>query len=280
VNGDFAGSATVSYTMGNSCGTITTTKAITIAPLPDAGIVTGSNSICVGYPITFTSTITGGTWSHSTGAAAITSGGLVSGLTSGADTVFYTVTTVCGTDQVVYPIAVLPAINAGYITGRDSVCQGDTIIVGPTIWGGIWSTAAANASITLDAVVTGITPGTAVISYSVSNACSVDTTYKTIHVLSTAQCALSVKNIGTASLDLTVYPNPSTGNFTVEVPPTDNTAIIVVADVLGRVVDTRVLPAPNGQNAVFELNNVPAGNYVVRVNAGTKAYMNKILIAK
>jgi hypothetical protein len=89
-----------------------------------------------------------------------------------------------------------------------------------------------------------------------------------------------VKTIGEASLDLNVYPNPSTGTFTVEIPQTNSGSIVMVSDVLGRPVETKILPGSNAQSVVFSLEHLPAGNYVVRVNADNKTYRKKLLIIK
>ena len=58
--------------------------------LPDAGVISGPSALCVGVPITLTDTAFGGTWSASNGHAVV-AGGLVTGITSGVDTISYTV---------------------------------------------------------------------------------------------------------------------------------------------------------------------------------------------
>src|ERR1019366_5725354 len=93
VTGVTAGSDIISYTVSNACATRTTTKVITINPLPDAGTITGSGSICPGSSISLTDTTTGGTWSSANTAIANVSGaGVVTGVTTGVSTILYMVT--------------------------------------------------------------------------------------------------------------------------------------------------------------------------------------------
>ena len=63
-------------------------------------------------------------------------------------------------------------------------------------------------------------------------------------------------------------------------PQTINGATIVITDVLGRTIENRVFTGSAEQKVNFALDNIPAGNYVVRVNADNKTYRKKLLIVK
>ncbi len=95
VTGVASGINTLSYTVTNSCGTSTATHSITVNPLPDAGIITGPDTVCIGSTETFINSTAGGIWSGSSIHSSLTSG-IVSGLSAGRDTIYYTVINSCG----------------------------------------------------------------------------------------------------------------------------------------------------------------------------------------
>ena len=181
VTGVTAGTDTIIYTVTNVCGTIPATKVITVNPLPDAGNITGASSVCVNATITLADVATGGVWSSSNATATV-SGGNVSGVTAGVDTIMYSVTNVCGTATATKIITVNPLPNAGSITGSASgVCVGSTITLTDVVTGGVWSSSNAIATVT-GGVVTGVTAGTSTIIYTVTNMCGIATATKTITV--------------------------------------------------------------------------------------------------
>lgn len=103
VTGMGAGSTIITYTLPTGCFVTRTVSADTIPVFT----VNGTDYICIGTPATFTSPITGGTWSTSNSAIASVSGsGVVTGLTSGSVSVSYSITNVCGTFNVAKSIAV------------------------------------------------------------------------------------------------------------------------------------------------------------------------------
>jgi hypothetical protein len=89
------------------------TLSITINPMPHAGFITGTgDSICHGATITLTDTATGGVWSVANSHATM-SGAIVTGVTTGRDTITYTVANSCGSDHTVYPIYVKNCTASG-----------------------------------------------------------------------------------------------------------------------------------------------------------------------
>lgn len=125
VTGVAAGMDTISYSVTNSCGTVSATKGITVNPLPNAGTITGPSGVCIGSTITLSNAVTGGVWSSSNTRASVT-GGVVTGITSGIDTIMYRVTNVCGTATATKIITVnqLPAIPVISIQSPSTVCSG------------------------------------------------------------------------------------------------------------------------------------------------------------
>lgn len=87
-----------------------------------------------------------------------------------------------------------------------------------------------------------------------------------------------VKTATNATAELNVYPNPCQGAFTVALPEYTVAATICVMDVQGKVLTTRVLEQPNAQKVPFSLSNAAPGNYLVKVNAGEKTAVVKLVV--
>ena len=89
------GSSTMTYTVSGTggCSNATATRVITITALPTAGTLSGNQAICIGGTSSFTSTVSGGTWSSSNTAIATinASSGVVTGVATGVATMTYLV---------------------------------------------------------------------------------------------------------------------------------------------------------------------------------------------
>ncbi|GAA4464608.1 hypothetical protein GCM10023093_15280 [Nemorincola caseinilytica] len=83
-------------------------KIAHIDSIPDVGVVTGPNDVCVGDTIMMAFTVAGGTWASSSANATV-AGGTVSGITAGTATIYYIVTGTCGADTASKVVNVLPA---------------------------------------------------------------------------------------------------------------------------------------------------------------------------
>ncbi|MBX2904413.1 MAG: gliding motility-associated C-terminal domain-containing protein [Taibaiella sp.] len=145
---------------GVSTGTITGTATITVTAPPSA--ITGNAPICVGSSLLLSSTTPGGTWSVSPlSVANISSTGLLTAIAAGTATVLYTNT--CGSTSAVVSINALP----GPILGNTPICPGSGIALANAAPGGTWSCAPSSvATISSAGFVTGISPGTAIVTYS------------------------------------------------------------------------------------------------------------------
>lgn len=186
VTGVSMGVDTISYTTTNACGSTTITDVVTVDPLPAA--IVGASTVCNGMDITMTNDSTGGTWSGTSGVSVGSATGIVTAVASGTATISYTLPTGCRVTKVV-TVATSPKV----ITGTKNVCQGATATLTDTTTGGTWSTADANISVgSTSGVVSGITPGTATVSYTISNGC-----------------------FRTATVTVNIAPGPITGDSTV-----------------------------------------------------------------
>jgi trimeric autotransporter adhesin len=156
VTGIAIGTATVSYT--TTCGSAFV--IVTVNGLP--GPISGNAPVCVGSTISLSNSSTGGVWSIAPSTvAAISSGGIVTGVGAGTATVSYTTT--CGSVFVIVTVNGLP----GPISGNAPVCVGSTISLTNSLPGGVWSIAPSSvATISTGGIVTGIAIGTATVSYT------------------------------------------------------------------------------------------------------------------
>jgi len=109
VTGVAAGIDTVYYRVTNSCSTAEAFTVVTVNPLPLIYPVIGPDTVCITHdpiiPITLTDSATGGTWAASNMNASVTSG-VVTGMSAGIDTIFYSISNICGTDTAIHIVIV------------------------------------------------------------------------------------------------------------------------------------------------------------------------------
>ena len=127
------------------------------------------NYLSISASFTLTDGISGGTWSSSNTSATV-SGGVVTSISLGVDTIDYTVSNSCGTAISTKVITVSPLPNAGSIIGGSNVCIGSIITLTDGITGGTWNTSNANATV-IGGLVTGVIAGSDTISYLITNVC-------------------------------------------------------------------------------------------------------------
>ena len=170
------GVATIIYTLPTTCFS---TYNVTITPAPTP--IGGPSSVCIGYAITLTDGVSGGTWSvtNATGAATISTSGVVTGVSTGIVAISYT-TFAC--NPAVYAVSVNPLPSA--IMGVGNLCEGSSTSLTDATVGGTWSSNDASVSVSSTGVVSVDTGSGAIISYTLPTGC-----YVTVPVV--------------------VYPNPS-----------------------------------------------------------------------
>ena len=149
-----------------------------IRKIPHAPLntITGHDSVCVGSSITLADTAFAGSgvWSSSSPAVgSVSATGIVAGLSNGTTTISYTFSNSCGTSVAtkVVTVDVFPSVSP--ISGPSAICNSSSIIFSDAVAGGVWhssvSTVVAIGS--SSGLATGMTAGTTVISYSISNSC-------------------------------------------------------------------------------------------------------------
>jgi trimeric autotransporter adhesin len=183
LTGIAAGVDTVVYSIANACATLTATKPMTILPLPAGAPITGPSSFCTGAPITLADAIAGGVWSATNTHASVGATGIVTGSTSGIDTIVYTLSNACGFvyDSAVITVNAAPA--AGSITGPGVVCVGTSITLADPAAGGTFTAFNSNATVgAISGIVTGVAAGIDTVLYTVVNSCGTASTAKIITV--------------------------------------------------------------------------------------------------
>jgi hypothetical protein len=121
VSGVSAGTVVISYAVTGSYGAGTTTRIVSVNPLPNAGTITGTATVTAGSTTTLSNATTGGTWSSSaTGIATVGSTGVVTGVAAGSTTISYTVNNTCGSAVATTVVTVNSAlvIGASYGGGK------------------------------------------------------------------------------------------------------------------------------------------------------------------
>jgi uncharacterized protein YjdB len=163
VTGVSIGTSTISYSSALCPESI----VMTVNPIAP---VLGADSVCVAGGAYFTDIVGVGSWSSSNSAiAAVSPGpGLVGGIAPGTATISFTTPAGCVAQKPVTIIALPPAI-----TGTMHVCVNATTTLLDALAGGVWSSAdPTTATVNSGGVVTGITPDTTSIHYTILPGCT------------------------------------------------------------------------------------------------------------
>ncbi|MES2701629.1 MAG: PKD domain-containing protein [Bacteroidota bacterium] len=169
VAGNTVGVATITYTSTEGCYT---THDIAVNDVPSP--ITGIFELCVGAVVTFSNATLSGTWSSSAPAiASVSIFGQVNGISAGTAVITYTgpnncyATTVVTINETASPIAGSLAVCAGFMEN----------LTNPLMPGGMWTSGPPATVATihpLTGVVTGVSPGNVLITYTVYGGCTVN----------------------------------------------------------------------------------------------------------
>jgi uncharacterized protein YjdB len=278
VSGVAGGTATVSYSVTNLCGTLAATKVVTVNPAPDAGTIIGASTLCQGGSAALSDGISGGAWSSDNTSVATVSGGVVNGIAAGSAGISYTVSNSCGSAHAAFTVTVsAPPADAGIITGPDTVCTGDSIVLANTTTGGAWSSVFGYSTVTGSGVVTGVTAGTDTIVYTVSNSCGSAIAVQAVTVLSASDCiSFTRNNVSNTLYEVTVYPNPNEGEFTINVSSVINTDVtFTITNIVGENVKT--FTGMTNKNIDVRLDQ-PGGIYLLSAASQGNKSVSKLVI--
>ena len=244
------GTTTITYTLATTCRS---TAIVTVQPLP--ALITGPTSVCQGSTITLLNFTTGGgTWSSSNFAVAtIDAGGLLTGVSGGTTTITFTANTTGCVITTTITVNPLP----GAIGGPSVLCVGSTVTLTTSSTGGSWSSSGSVATIgSSTGVVTGVSDGTEIITYTLPTGCFTLYTVTVNPLPSGISGALVVCN------GFTITLSSATAGGTWSIAPTTvatiDTVGVVTGQSAGTAVVTYTLPTGCVTTAVITVNPLPA----------------------
>jgi hypothetical protein len=290
VTGRDTGIVTIGYTVTNSCGTSTSTLIIHVGPAPIVPAITstGFDSVCVGVTKTLTNTLTGGVWRSSADSiATVSTIGIVTGVSKGKDTIFYSYSNAFGTTTVFKIINVndKPEVS---VTGPSSVAITGNYFFRGVPARGVFTHSNIPMGLIVSVFDSGLTASPAVtfgsyvvmgygvdnIYYTVRNTCgtSVDTATISLSLPS------SLQGTSKDTKNMSVVPNPTNGTFSInmESDVTVN-AFVTITNVVGE----KVKELNMTTNKATEVKlDVPNGIYFINARTVNGDYSSKLSIAK
>jgi endonuclease I len=87
----------------------------------------------------------------------------------------------------------------------------------------------------------------------------------------------SLANLGIGDFDfgdISLYPNPSNGHFTIQLKDSNEESNIEIVSILGQKIFTK----ENNNALLVTINNIPKGIYIVHITQGSKTSSKKIII--
>ena len=257
-----AGTSVISYEVTNTCGTAIVTHTVTVNPLPDAGTIIGSLTVCVEASTMLTDSSPGCIWTISNGNATFVSS-MVTGVMPGTDTISYTVTNSGCSNITSQVITIDPLPDAGSISGTDSVCIGSSITLTETATGGTWFVGNSNASVSGGAV-TGLAAGTDSVFYFVTNSCGTGTASTLVIIIACPTEAGTISQLKYSE----IYPNPATDELTIKMDKNAYNSFTITNSV-GQVFMQQQLATTQ---TTVNVKTLPAGLYYIALRGenGTK----------
>jgi len=261
VTGVSGGNATISYTLSTGCAAI---RTVSVTAVP---AITGLHNLCAwGDTVTVHDSVVTGLYS-STLVTAVNLGGGTGRVTSyaaGIGTVSYTLPSGCFTSATVtvYPIP-------GLITGTTHIFVGGTTTLSNSVAGGSWSSGAPTIATVGSAtgLVTGVSAGTAHITYTLPTGCDADTV---VHVAA-ARPSGPRSTMMTSGGEIRVIPNPNKGAFTISgtlgtTATQEEEVWLELTDMLGQVVYKNKVLSHEGKIEEDVLpGNIASGMYLLSV---------------
>jgi uncharacterized protein YjdB len=248
VTGISGGTSVITYFTTASCykTTIQSVNAATTA-------ITGADTICAESAKQQTCTPAGGLWvSSNTSVATVSATGNVTGLVSGTSLISYTLSTGCRSVRQI-TVNALPAP----ITGTLNVCTQKTTSLNGTPAGGMWtSTNVVKASVDAGSgVVTGLSTGSTIISYTFPTGCSRKATVNVYQ----SPGAITGSSTITPGVSTVLTCTPTMGVWT-SASPSVASIIAASGNVTGinAGVATITYQVSNGCRSMFDINVVAA----------------------
>lgn len=146
---------------------------------------------------------------------------------------------------------------------------------GKTGWTAAWDYGDGQIGSTLDGNVT--YTNTSNVTYNVK--LTMDSVGCKFSKTKAAQVRSTCTGINDVSFEKSVSltPNPSTGNVTIELAIADKNTTVTIFNVLGSVVKSATI---EGAEKTFDLSDLANGSYIVRIQSGTKNATKKLILNK
>ncbi|MFI5196108.1 MAG: T9SS type A sorting domain-containing protein [Chitinophagales bacterium] len=209
--------------------------------LPAVSAISGPPAVCASSGIHLSDNTTGGTWSASNGNATV-SGGLVTGLYTGNDAIFYTKTNSCGTGGATHIVNINPRPNPVI------VAAGTTLSTTLTYSAYQWIKNGTNVSGATNATYTATANGIYSVTVTDANGCTGTSVADTVSGI-----GVSIIN---KNFHFSIIPNPTTG--TVYIEGTGNINIRVY-NIMGQLMKE----AANTDN--ISIAELPGAMYLIRL---------------
>jgi len=171
VKGISAGSTTITYQVSNACGSVQSTKLITVNPIPVVSPITGATQVCAGSSISLADPVPGGTWStNNTAIATVSSNGVLTATSAGSVLVGYQVNQSGCTGGVSFAVRINPLPVVQPITGSSAICQHASSQLADITPGGTWSSGNVSVINTdQNGLITGTSTGSASVTYTITS---------------------------------------------------------------------------------------------------------------
>ena len=291
VTGRAIGTSTIVYTVTNTCGTTSASITMNVGNHPSISAITGGDSVCIGSTVTLSDVVSGGTWSVKNANATVDNAGVVTGVTYGMDTVYYSVTTGFGTTVVSTTVFVNqpPVIT---ISGPVVIALGGDYFPMAQPAGGTWTNRRDNvgqivaSSVFYDTLINSIRyPVVSYCSYIVVGFGKDTIIYTDHNTCGTRSDSLIVNlplpavtnGVAAVPVSLHIYPNPNQGAFVLNLSSGDDKATVTITNVVGEKV--KELNIPTNKNIDIKLD-APAGLYLINAVTATGNYSSKVTITK
>jgi len=203
VTGVATGSVTITYTVTNSCGSSSSNLLVTVntaCVTPVANFTVNNATQCISgnsfvFTNTTTGTVSGYTWNFGDGSSTVTSPTRTYAA-AGTYTVTLNAASGCGGSSKSMSVTVLPSPVTPVISGTTGMIVGGTSTLSATPAGGVWSSSnSAVATVNPSTgVVTGVTAGNAIITYTVTTTCGTASATTAVSVNCNLQASFTINN--------------------------------------------------------------------------------------
>jgi hypothetical protein len=247
---------------GNGGCSISDTVNVTLnSGVATANVTAGSPSICEGTSTTLVGTPSGGVFS------ANGTGGVFNGTSAGTFDVTYTVTSTCGTAIDTVSITVNAAPVTSITPSSPTICAGGT--TGVTLTGspagGTFSVQSGTASALTGNSFNPATTGTWTIVYTFTNA---STCTDTSNINFNVNCTVGLNDLSKGVAAIQVVPNPTSGNFDLNISNAADKATIKLLSFDGRLLSTEKVDLNQNNTVKMNIANYANGIYFVNVISG------------